>query len=357
MPKSIQLSIPEPCHEGWDKMTQAEKGRFCQSCQKIVVDFTRMSDKQIIEYISKASSQTCGHFYNDQLNRAISETKEPKKSWWRRGWNVAAASLLFSTASYAQGNVRVKKVKPLTVQKDSKQDEQAPMLDGFVSVRYSLIGRILDAITSEPIEGVTIDTDQKFGAVLSDASGIFRTKLLPTERKTDLNVSAIGYKTRKVPVSINDTQLAEPLTIYLDREYIEMDSVVVRGLSIEKCFSVTTGFTIMVRPEQISLFDKLVTNPLVSKIVDSFSSVKIYPNPAIAGSVLNIQMDFSEKGPYKLELYNPVGQLVQLREIDIIKDQQLVTLPLEKNLTKGMYIVRINHQESKKRYTKKVIVN
>ena len=44
MRKSIQLHIPEPCHEDWTTMEPVEVGKYCAACQKQVVDFTGMSD-------------------------------------------------------------------------------------------------------------------------------------------------------------------------------------------------------------------------------------------------------------------------------------------------------------------------
>jgi len=355
MSKSIQLSIPEPCHEGWDKMTQVEKGRFCQSCQKTVVDFSQMSDKQILEYIAKSSSQPCGHFYTDQLNRSLIEASEPRKSWWRRGWNMVAASFLISTAAYAQGNITVKKSKLVTTVKDKKRESKAVILGMVLPTAPN--ARVLNSATMLPIEGVTVTMSYVDGSqrtIMSNKSGLVRLNTLPVDKKAEISFTAIGYKPLKFPASYFDSDSRD---VYLEEDYVELDTVVVTAEALKTISYTTLGFMVTKCYQEPTLFDKFVTNPLVRKIVDTFSSVKIYPNPAIAGSVLNIQLDFSEKGPYKLELYNPVGQLVQLREIDIVKDQQLVTIPLEKNLAKGMYIVRINHQESKKRYTKKVVVN
>lgn len=45
------ISIPKPCHEDWSKMTPSEKGRFCQSCSKSVIDFTQMSQQSIETYL------------------------------------------------------------------------------------------------------------------------------------------------------------------------------------------------------------------------------------------------------------------------------------------------------------------
>jgi len=72
MPKQFQLKIADPCHENWEKMTPSEKGKFCGSCQKQVIDFTGMTDTQLAAFFKKPSTgSTCGHFLGDQLDRKI----------------------------------------------------------------------------------------------------------------------------------------------------------------------------------------------------------------------------------------------------------------------------------------------
>ncbi len=51
--KSLFLRIPEPCHEDWQAMLPQEKGRHCLACQKTVTDFTKMSDREIIDFFEK----------------------------------------------------------------------------------------------------------------------------------------------------------------------------------------------------------------------------------------------------------------------------------------------------------------
>lgn len=65
------LSIPEPCHQDWELMTPAEQGRFCGSCQKVVHDFTAMTDEELFRFLELPQHGICGRYRHDQLNRAI----------------------------------------------------------------------------------------------------------------------------------------------------------------------------------------------------------------------------------------------------------------------------------------------
>lgn len=66
------ISIPKPCHEDWDKMHPNNEGKFCNSCSKTVVDFTKMSKEEIHRYFKQKSGEnTCGHFYASQLEESI----------------------------------------------------------------------------------------------------------------------------------------------------------------------------------------------------------------------------------------------------------------------------------------------
>ena len=77
MNKHFKLTIPKPCHENWNEMTPNEKGRFCRSCAKTVVDFTQFSEKQVQEYLLKNRHQkVCGHFYRKQLDSLVIEIPE-----------------------------------------------------------------------------------------------------------------------------------------------------------------------------------------------------------------------------------------------------------------------------------------
>ena len=69
MKNYYSISIPKPCHEDWNQMSQKQKGRFCNSCSKTVIDFTKMETDEIQDFISEnKNNHICGHFKQTQLD-------------------------------------------------------------------------------------------------------------------------------------------------------------------------------------------------------------------------------------------------------------------------------------------------
>jgi len=65
----MKISIPKPCNENWNEMTPEQQGAFCKVCSKVVVDFSNMSDEEVINYFAKKKEEkTCGRFRVSQLS-------------------------------------------------------------------------------------------------------------------------------------------------------------------------------------------------------------------------------------------------------------------------------------------------
>ncbi|OXB18453.1 energy transducer TonB [Flavobacterium reichenbachii] len=63
-----KITVPEPCHEDWDKMMPKDNGRFCMSCSKTIVDFTSMLPEEIQHFlIQNQTERICGRFRKSQL--------------------------------------------------------------------------------------------------------------------------------------------------------------------------------------------------------------------------------------------------------------------------------------------------
>lgn len=65
----MKISIPKPCNENWNEMTPDQQGAFCKVCSKVVVDFSNMSDEEVINFFAKKKEEkTCGRFRASQLS-------------------------------------------------------------------------------------------------------------------------------------------------------------------------------------------------------------------------------------------------------------------------------------------------
>lgn len=71
-----QINVPKPCSQNWNSMIPNKDGRFCNSCSKTVIDFTKMENLEIKKYLIENSvkEDVCGHFKFDQV-----KTKESIK--------------------------------------------------------------------------------------------------------------------------------------------------------------------------------------------------------------------------------------------------------------------------------------
>lgn len=65
--KRVALTIPKPCSEKWNNLSPTQDGGYCGSCCKIVIDFTRISDDEILDFFTHKPEHTCGRFRPDQL--------------------------------------------------------------------------------------------------------------------------------------------------------------------------------------------------------------------------------------------------------------------------------------------------
>ena len=114
MSKKLNLTIPEPCHENWYTMTLVQQGKFCGSCQKQVVDFSTMSDRQLAEFFKKPSTgSVCGRFMTDQLDRSI-EIPKKRIPWVKYFFQFAIPAFLVSikvSAQKGQEKIKISNVK------------------------------------------------------------------------------------------------------------------------------------------------------------------------------------------------------------------------------------------------------
>ncbi len=373
MSKKLQLTIPKPCHENWDAMTPVQQGKFCGSCQKQVVDFSNMSDRQVAEFFKKPilslskGGSVCGRFMTDQLERDI-EIPKKRIPWVKYFFQFAIPAFLVSikaSAQKTQGQIRVKAVTTDTV-KVPVHDQLVTMgtpiarpvcvkpLMGdtiFTPVKYpvetikgeisnntidvrsrTIYGTVMDK-KGDSLSGATVSIKGTRHGVSADYKGQFR---ILVKTGNILVVSGPGIETTEVVVgSSNNISITVNRLIYKGKEIVVTVGVVVR------------------RPVR-----KEIKNvPLMKETLATPSTVtfKVFPNPVSPGENLNIELKKTEEGYYDLQLLSQFGQSVHQQEIWIDAEARLLNIDIPP-VAAGGYLLALTNKKSGKRLTEKLII-
>lgn len=203
MSQHPSFSIPRPCAQPWDAMTPTAIGRHCAVCATEVVDFSRMSEAEIVAFLAQPRSKAvCGFAHAAQLQPAPLATS-PSSRWSR--WMLAGLALLGLRPMSTQASA-----PPVPMARLELAD--APRyLAGSIAVPKSVVlqGRVLDDSTGLGVPGAWIFIDNtKYGAVTDD-EGRF-SLILPAswkslkKGKVSLRVQAspFEFKPRTVVVTV-----------------------------------------------------------------------------------------------------------------------------------------------------------
>lgn len=76
----LSISVPKPCHENWEAMTPATKGRHCEQCDHTVADLTRATDAELVALFSSDARPKCARFDPRQLDRIMSNEPPQRAS-------------------------------------------------------------------------------------------------------------------------------------------------------------------------------------------------------------------------------------------------------------------------------------
>jgi hypothetical protein len=228
--KQIKLSIPTPCHEDWNTMTATQSGKFCASCQKTVVDFSRMSDAEIIRYFTDFQGDTCGRLTEKQLNSVIAEPLVLKPNY---RWAYALSALLLPTIAASQ---TVKNSAPMEMRDPSVASFLAMTSEAksVVGTDFLTIEGQVNALgdTFSPVDGaiVAVNINDKIVAYTqTDSLGNFTLNLPKSydNQHFSLDISQIGYEKQQLPFENFGAIKDNRLFISLKNTPIEIGEAVV----------------------------------------------------------------------------------------------------------------------------------
>lgn len=148
--KDIQLVLTNPCTKQWDDLQQTGAGRYCDRCEKTIIDLTGKSDVELIRFFNNKKENVCGRLDSSQLNRKL-DLPSSKAGWhWLMPLAVGA---IFANPAQAQTLRPVMEQSDQTAASVSSSRESAiklPKLEGMIG------GRVVDNETGKSLTGVKI---------------------------------------------------------------------------------------------------------------------------------------------------------------------------------------------------------
>lgn len=226
---SIILSIDQPCHESWNEMTPVDKGRFCQSCQRTVTDFSGLSDTQLIELLKNKQVSTCGRVTASQLNRVISVPVAEKQ---RKPFISIAAILAVLTIVTPSVKAIASKTK---VEQTANNENKPTTYDVAIEDPAGFISGIVKAGgDSLPLQGVTIKIKNRNIGTVTDQSGEFKLRIPDRFKKKViiLEVKYIGYEMKTVKVDLKKD--VKPIKIHLIEEIVTLGGLGINIITDDK---------------------------------------------------------------------------------------------------------------------------
>lgn len=82
-----KVRIPEPCHMTWKEMDKIENStnRHCNECSVDLIDFTAMSDDEMIAYLStRKTEKVCVRMYAADALSDASRTQQTLLHWHKK---------------------------------------------------------------------------------------------------------------------------------------------------------------------------------------------------------------------------------------------------------------------------------
>ncbi len=354
----IQLSIPTPCHEDWNKMTPNQQGRFCGSCAKTVVDFSAMTDAQLIGYFENLKNENvCGRVYPDQLNRDL-QKPEPmvkrKKLYWL--WQYAAAFVLFFTKGAqvkAQGDIRGKIAPKVDT---VKRPVEIPIrLGGIRKVDVPPIVHVLPALITQlfitdesnnPIAGASVQLLPSEEWIVTDSAG--RINLGKTHTIKEVKVSFIGFESKQVllkNVKGNSIQLKQ-IPLVLGEVAIQCEKPV--G---QQSFGAIAGGISIRRVDKVKEVAPLITTGKPAE-----ASFSVFPNPVQKGKEISFTITAKDKKKYKILISDADGKIMLQQNAGSSTKGQPAKINTPALWNSGMYIISLVSENGETIQSEKIML-
>ncbi|MBL0155069.1 MAG: carboxypeptidase-like regulatory domain-containing protein [Chitinophagaceae bacterium] len=369
MARKIQLNISEPCHENWEAMTPDDKGRFCASCQKQVVDFSVMSDREIAQFFKKPSTgSVCGRFMSDQLDRPI-EAPKKRIPWLKHFFSIFLPAMFFSMKATSQTKLG-KVIK--TTHRDTVKPEIPIIMGGIsyepcvkpphtisipikgeVDIMRQFTGVVVDE-SGQPVPWASVETGKIGKGTVADKDGKFSFNQNAVDPNGTVYISSAGFERKAIPAKTFFSQSGPFKVILKANEWLP--EVVVTVFRDYSCVRSVTGAVTMIKGD--TLVAKTPDRSDTAKTAKDpvrIPEFKVYPNPVAAGASLTIETKNFENGTYQFTVVGMSGQVIRQSDIWIDQESAALRLPVPATAS-GTYLIILQHRKTGKKYSEKIVI-
>jgi|GEM_PF-5667175 len=301
--RTLQISIPTPCHEDWNKMSPQEQGRFCDKCCKTVVDFSNKSPLEVQEILlSRANEKMCGRFKTDQLRKPV-RLNIPFQSIGNR---LSAAQVFFVALLFAFGTT----------------------LFSCTTHKNETVGKL--SLTEWDYTTAAVDSDSM---VTTTGVMLIEVPEIPFIEEEEEPAEVITCTEQTKLETQFDTSINLPEVEVSESSYAFGGSFMVGGIGYTIISSPDEEF---LEPDSIEASKTADENPLLPAIEPAV----LYPNPS--QSIVNLKLNLGTEKNVQAELFDMQGKLVrtiipaQLMQAETSETQFDIS-----DLPPATYIVRI----------------
>jgi hypothetical protein len=216
---NLKLSIQKPCKQEWDGMTPNTTGRYCDSCNKTVVDFSNFTDKELVDFFKNATGEICGRVSSTQCNRLMPVLEKSNNTFLYKA--LFGAALVTGIATVANGQNTIPIVSPAhitipsaPVNVENNQDKPQPKKNKDQNVR----GIIKDAKTKEPLQYVEVIVDGISLSTSTDSAGNFEINIPDSLLGKKLELEFYKGWHKSVKMNVNTAKLPYYLKINMEQK-------------------------------------------------------------------------------------------------------------------------------------------
>jgi len=230
MKTSFRISVKKPCSQNFNNFNKTKDGGFCSSCEKEVIDFTQMTQKDLVDHFLMSNTKTCGRFKASQLNTNLIPAKG-RNNFLPTGVGILSFSLLAlcnpSNLQSQEQNTNNPK-EPVELANHEKSES----LNILKQENYTIKGIVLDD-QNQPLPGTNVVLKRTDIGVVTDFDGKFKFSE-PLKIGDTLIFSYLGFDQKEYVVTKKPTNIVDVTITFDATDIILMGDVAVEGVYSSK---------------------------------------------------------------------------------------------------------------------------